>query len=106
MQNATTLPINDLHAFAVVVKVLTASSPARGVWSLPLRDKFVFAQHHDESPVADTATASALSATALLEQRAVPSRIDGCREVFGLAVRRQSRTRLAGRTIRTPCRTS
>jgi hypothetical protein len=44
MQSATTLPINDLHAFTVVVKVLTASGPARGVWSLPLRDKLVFAR--------------------------------------------------------------
>jgi len=44
MQSATTLPINDLNAFAVVVKVLTASSPARGVWSLPWRDKLVFVQ--------------------------------------------------------------
>ncbi len=27
-----------------MVKVLTASSPARGLWALPLRDKLVFAQ--------------------------------------------------------------
>jgi hypothetical protein len=44
MQSATTLPINDLHAFVVLVKVLTASSPAKGVWSLPFRDKLVFAR--------------------------------------------------------------
>ena len=44
MQSATTLPINDLHAFVVMVKVLTASSPARGLWSLPFRDKLVFAR--------------------------------------------------------------
>jgi hypothetical protein len=43
LQSATTLPINDLHAFTVMVKVLTASTPARGVWSLPFRDKLVFA---------------------------------------------------------------
>jgi hypothetical protein len=43
MQSATTLPINDLHAFTVMVKVLTASTPARGVWLLPFRDKLVFA---------------------------------------------------------------
>jgi hypothetical protein len=44
MQSATTLPINDVHAFVVLVKVLTASTPARGVWSLSLRDKWVFAR--------------------------------------------------------------
>jgi hypothetical protein len=44
MQSATTLPINDVHAFVVLVKVLTASSPVGGVWSLPFRDKFVFAR--------------------------------------------------------------
>jgi hypothetical protein len=44
MQSATTLPINDVHAFTVLVKVLTASSPIRGLWSLPFRDKFVFAR--------------------------------------------------------------
>jgi hypothetical protein len=44
MQSATTLPINDLHAFVVLVKVLTASSVARGAWSLPFRDKLVFAR--------------------------------------------------------------
>ena len=44
MQSAITLPINDLNAFTVLLKVLTASSPARGVWSLPWRDKLVFAR--------------------------------------------------------------
>jgi hypothetical protein len=44
MQSATTLPINDLHAFVVMVKVMTASSPVRGLWSLPLKDKLVFAR--------------------------------------------------------------
>jgi hypothetical protein len=44
MQSAITLPINDVHAFVVLVKMLTASSPARALWSLPLRDKFLFAR--------------------------------------------------------------
>jgi hypothetical protein len=44
MQNATTLPINDAHAFLTVMKVLTASSPAKGAWSLPWRDKVGFAR--------------------------------------------------------------
>jgi hypothetical protein len=44
MQSATTLPINDVHAFVAMVKVLAASSPARGLWSLSLRDKLVFAR--------------------------------------------------------------
>jgi len=42
MQSATTLPINDLHAFVVMVQMMTASSPLRGLWSLPFKDKIVF----------------------------------------------------------------
>jgi hypothetical protein len=44
MQNATTLPINDAHAFLALMKVLTASSPAKGLWSLSWRDKVIFAR--------------------------------------------------------------
>jgi len=39
MQNATTLPINDSPAFLATTKVLTASNPAVGLWSLPFKDK-------------------------------------------------------------------
>jgi hypothetical protein len=39
MQNATTLPINDSPAFLATIKVLTASNPVAGLWSLPLKDK-------------------------------------------------------------------
>jgi len=39
MQNATTLPINDSTAFLATIKVLTASNPVAGLWSLPFRDK-------------------------------------------------------------------
>jgi hypothetical protein len=39
MQNAKTLPINDSPAFLATMKVLTASSPAAGLWSLPFKDK-------------------------------------------------------------------
>jgi len=39
MQNATTLPINDSPAFLAIMKLLTASSPAAGLWSLPFKDK-------------------------------------------------------------------
>jgi hypothetical protein len=39
LQNATTLPINDSPAFLATMKLLTASNPAAGLWSLPLRDK-------------------------------------------------------------------
>ena len=42
MQSATTLPINDATAFLAVMKVLTASSPARDAWSLSFRDKLRF----------------------------------------------------------------
>jgi hypothetical protein len=39
MQNATTLPINDSPAFVATIKVLTASNPLSGLWSLPFKDK-------------------------------------------------------------------
>jgi len=39
MQNATTLPINDSTAFLATIKVLTASNPVTGLWSLPFKDK-------------------------------------------------------------------
>jgi hypothetical protein len=39
MQNATTLPINDASAFLATIKVLTASNPAAGLWSLAFKDK-------------------------------------------------------------------
>jgi len=39
MQNTTTLPINDATAFLALFKVLTATNPAVGLWSLPFKDK-------------------------------------------------------------------
>jgi hypothetical protein len=39
LQNATTLPINDSPAFLATMKLLTASSPAARLWSLPFKDK-------------------------------------------------------------------
>jgi hypothetical protein len=39
MQNATTLPINDSPAFLATMKVLTASNPIAGLWSLSFKDK-------------------------------------------------------------------
>jgi hypothetical protein len=39
MQNAATLPINDSRAFVATIKVLTASNPVVGLWSLSFRDK-------------------------------------------------------------------
>jgi hypothetical protein len=39
LQNTATLPINDSTAFLAIMKVLTASNPAAGLWSLPFRDK-------------------------------------------------------------------
>src|SRR5262249_45087926 len=32
------------HAFLVAMKVLTASNPAKAIWSLPVRDKLIFAR--------------------------------------------------------------
>jgi len=40
----STFPINDAHAFATTVKVVTAPSMASGVWALPFRDKISFAR--------------------------------------------------------------
>jgi hypothetical protein len=40
LQNAPPLPINDSVAFAAIMKVLAASSPLSGLWSLSFRDKF------------------------------------------------------------------
>jgi hypothetical protein len=39
LQNATTRPINDSPAFLATMKLLTASNPAVGLWSLPFKDK-------------------------------------------------------------------
>jgi hypothetical protein len=39
MQNTTTLPINDSPAFLAIIKLLTASNPAAGLWSLSWKDK-------------------------------------------------------------------
>jgi len=39
MQNASTLPINDSPAFLAIMKLLTASNPVVGLWSLPFKDK-------------------------------------------------------------------
>jgi catalase len=39
MQNTKTLPINDAAAFVALSRVLTASSPAAGLRSLPFKDK-------------------------------------------------------------------
>src|SRR5947199_2514894 len=39
MQNASTLPINDSPAVVATIKLLTASNPIAGLWSLPLKDK-------------------------------------------------------------------
>jgi hypothetical protein len=39
LQNATTLPINDSPAFLALMKMLTASNPLAGLWSLTFRDK-------------------------------------------------------------------
>lgn len=39
LQNTTTLPINDAPAFLAIMKLLTASNPAAGLWSLSFQDK-------------------------------------------------------------------
>jgi hypothetical protein len=39
LQNTRTLPINDSTAFLAIMKLLTASNPAAGLWSLSFKDK-------------------------------------------------------------------
>jgi hypothetical protein len=39
LQNTTTLPINDAPGFLAIMKLLTASHPAAGLWSLSSKDK-------------------------------------------------------------------
>lgn len=39
LQNAPPLPINDSPAFLAIMKLLTASNPLAGLWSLPFKDK-------------------------------------------------------------------
>ena len=39
LQNAKTLPINDAPGFLAIMKLLTASNPAAGLWSLSFKDK-------------------------------------------------------------------
>jgi len=39
LQNTATLPINDAAAFLATMKLLTASNPAKGLWSLSFKDK-------------------------------------------------------------------
>jgi hypothetical protein len=57
LQNATTLPINDSRAFLETMKVLTASNPLVGLWSLPFKDKLrvvrtlVLAQVQSRQPI-------------------------------------------------------
>ena len=76
LQNATTLPINDSPAFLATMKVLTASNPAAGLWSLPFKDKLRVLRTLDVGAIADAPEDQTLSATALLEQRAVSSRTE------------------------------
>jgi catalase len=42
MNNATTFPINDAHAFAALLKVVTASNTFKGILSLPFSDRLRF----------------------------------------------------------------
>jgi hypothetical protein len=39
LQNAPPLPINDSPGFAAIMKLLSASNPLSGLWSLPFKDK-------------------------------------------------------------------
>jgi hypothetical protein len=39
-----TFPINDAHTFAVLVNVVSAPSPGKGLWALPFKDKLRFAR--------------------------------------------------------------
>ena len=83
MQNTTTLPINDSPAFVATMKLLTASNPAAGLWSLPFKDKLRVFRTLALGGIAVAPENQTLSATALLEHRAVSSRTGRSREAFG-----------------------
>jgi hypothetical protein len=102
LQNATTLPINDALAFLATMKLLTASNPAKGLWSLSLQDKLrvvrtlVLAQLQARQPV------KPLSTTSVLEHRPVSPRVGGCGEAVGYTVPRQSFAPLAKKQFGRP----
>ena len=81
LQSATTLPINDAPAFLATMKVLTASNPGAGLWSLPFKDKLRVLRTLDIGAIAVAPGRSNLISNAsLLEHCAVPSRTHRCGE--------------------------
>ena len=73
MQNATTLPINDARAFLATMKLLTASNPDAGLMALPGKDKLRVLRTLVLAQIQVTPENQTISATALLEHRAISS---------------------------------
>ncbi len=112
LQNARTLPINDAPGFLAIMKLLTASNPVSGLWSLSLKGQI--ASHEDSCIGGSTSPPekAAVSEAALLEQRAVLPRTKRHCETVGNALLWQPRPttakkqpeRLAGRIEPAPKR--
>ncbi len=92
LQSAPTLPFNDVRALVVFAKVFTAPNQAMALGSLPFSDQLIFARTMAGATQQKRQTGSTVSATALLECRAIPSRIGRRREVLRLASSRKQRT--------------
>ena len=90
MQNTKTLPINDSSAFLAIMKLLTASNPAVGLWGLPLKDKLRVLENPDSFAISIASGHQTLSTTALRKRRAVSPRPGGCCKVLGHALAGQS----------------
>ena len=86
MNNARTFPINDAHAFAVTTSVVAAQSPAKGFFTLRMKDRAVVHPNGGPCDPADAPSASAISAGCLLEHGPLPSRAGGRREIRRLRV--------------------
>ena len=86
LQNTTTLPINDAPGFLAIMKLLTASNPAAGLWSLSFKDKLRVLRTLALGASTGAPENQAVSETALWEQHAVSSRTERRCEVFGHAI--------------------
>ncbi len=90
LQNAPTLPINDSPAFAGDHEAADSIEPGCRLVVAAVQGQVESAEDAHVGRIAVAPENQAVSATALLEQRAVSSRTDRCCEVFGYTVPGQS----------------
>ena len=87
MNNARTFPINDPHAFAVTTRVVAASSVARGLFALRMKDKLAFARTAVLAAPQSRRPKVAYQQESVLEHRAIPPRAGRRREVRRVRLR-------------------